>query len=379
MTRITTLKPRKIRRFIARLCLVTATLVAFTVVTPANISSATQMRQAKVQRGHSGPMKKAVKARRSRAQSFRAEETPTKSVKAKGKKSARKKLAADAWDPSLADVFRAFVVLFALGLFLHWRRQTRETLTRQARSGGTFTPYAGTPVHLATSGVDPATLRQEHTMVPLGLNELVPSLPVLRLEEDDPRHIAAEIEALTGRKAEFKVKAEAAALAQQAQGAPLSLPGELSAHFPGIAGERLVWTTQLGSNGQLGTVAVTDRRLVAVHRQRVLKLIPPSFDVEMRRHQHPINTVGGIRSVRHREPLFLLIVPFTVTWFPLGTIVACAAIGAFLGITRSALEVTTTSVRRRYSLPLNEHENARRAFAKVRDEAAKSSDSKVAS
>ena len=328
------------------------------------------------------PGERVLLARKSSARSskskFRASRRPSPSASLPAKpsvtrKSPKKKIASSTWDPSLSDVARLLVGVLALGLFIRWRRQTKEFSSAPAGWQGQpgAARYAGGAVHMSkTPGVDPSTMLQEHTMIPLGISESLKKQRAAKLEEDDdPKAIAAEIDLLTARPLEpnFKMQGTQPASIRPPSRPPLALPGELSAHFTGWAGETLEWHAQLGLEGQDGIVAITDRRLLAIYRRKTFKFSPFGYEVELRRHQHPVDAILDVRSVRGHRPYFLMIAAATVWLFPIGTILACAAIGTYLGYTTPELEITTSAARRRYPLAPAEQEGARRAMAKLRD------------
>lgn len=303
----------KTRRRGAIVLLILATAGATLSVATSQAGAAPRERSPNIQR-ESGERKKAT-AR------------PPKGARFAAKSRAARKATAPDDSISLDDLARLVVSAVILGLFIRWRRQTREETTR---------------VH--PSDAKPATR-------------------LVDLNDDDPRSIAAEIELLTRPDSAGVTPTPPADDREKAATKPLlALPGELSQHFTGWAGERLLWHTALGARGDEGTIAITDRRLLAIHKSRSLTVLPPSFAAQIRRHQDPIGSLVGARPVRSHVPSLLALAAGAVAWFPLGTMFACAAIGLFLAYTRGELEIATLTSRRRYPIPPREYEAARRAI-----------------
>lgn len=286
------------------------------------------------------------------------------------------------FDFGIVQLFQLALLLTIAALFWRRRRDNESGSGNLGPAPSTSGPYAAQPLQLDRApGIDPATVREDNTFVPLGANKLNTSLPVLSLDEDDPRRVAAEIDLLTmdlgagiGGIGNLKV-----ATGKEKRRPPLALPVDLAAHFSGWAGERLEWHTTFASGGDSGTVAITSRRLLAVHKRKSLRLLPPGIAVEIRRHQHDVAQLSVAESGRGRFSSFLWAALLTVLWFPVGTIIACLALGGYFGFTRRELVIGSDDVRRRYPLPTFEHQNAMTALAKAKERSQTNPEGRAAS
>lgn len=333
---------------------------------------------------------KRVKAKPSKKKAKKTKKTQSKLSRKNASKSARKKSARQRFQKTAADesgfdlgiteLFRGALFLTACVLLVRQRREGQKDggFSRSAPASG---PYAARPVHLDKSpGIDPATVREDHTFVPLGANKIDASLPVLSLDEDDPRRVAAEIDLLTtdDKSGTIKVKDQAAPATPKRKPS-LVMPAELASHFTGLPGERLEWQATFASGLDSGMVAITNRRLLAFHQRRGLRLLPPGLNSEVRRHQHDVAHLTIAETGRGYRASFLWLSLVTVWWFPLGTIVACLALGCYFAVTRRELVIGSDEALRRYPLPLAEHENAIAALARAKSQGQNNADDRAAS
>jgi hypothetical protein len=104
-------------------------------------------------------------------------------------------------------------------------------------------------------------------------------------------------------------------------------------------------------------VALTNQRLLALYERQVLKLLPPSLEIQVSRHQTEISAIGEYGTVRTKRPTFLIAGLVIFLWYPVGTFIACILVALFFAVPRPEIQISTGGQRRRYPLALADQED----------------------
>ncbi len=181
------------------------------------------------------------------------------------------------------------------------------------------------------------------------------SVDPLTAEEAKAENDAAakEIERLTTADLKLRIgNTDASGRVEMRRGGGDSLPGAFASHFDGMTNETMQWTAPFRIPGVTqGNVGVTNFRIVAVHEDRRIGFLPPSFSREVRRHQMALPTITRVEETAIKRPLFLAVGAATCLFYPIGTAFSCVAIGCYFAVLRPVLCVTigaTQHHQRRY-------------------------------
>jgi hypothetical protein len=146
----------------------------------------------------------------------------------------------------------------------------------------------------------------------------------------------------------------------------LLLPAEMVGHFEAMPNEVLVWSAPLYIKGVCeGMLAITNMRLLALYERRSFKLWVPSIVFQTKRNQTLLKQISLYKPIQVNRPSFLAAGAAIFWWFPFGTVGACAAIGAFLFLTRRELGIWTAKQKRVYPLSMVDLEEAMSSIAKI--------------
>ncbi len=237
------------------------------------------------------------------------------------------------------------LVGIALGvLFLRHRRHEIDEAAPEKTVGadqGGREAHAPRPVFLDKDlGPDPATKSRPPAQVPM--------LDLNSSQEAENQAAALEIERLT--TSDLKVRVNAATVPIQLRRGILSLlPATFAEHFESLPEETVRWTAPLRVVGSLrGEVCITNFRLLAVYERTRITCWPPARKQELRRHQLALSSLARFETVRVQQPIFLGVGVLTFLWYPIGTILACLAVGCYFGVPRPQLSVAVGFGSRRY-------------------------------